>query len=446
MSRLTPVEQRLTILSDRGDSVPFLPWGAGESGAHTYLKLQKGETWALLDAGGATLLPVELQRTVMRLVNEGWVLQGEVHVAFTPTDDPGHDGLLETDAVQLELGRSLLPLLDPQLGSPLLEKLRDLRQELAQEVGFVLPGVKVCDNLRLPDNAYQLSIRQTPEGGGEIFLDRLLAVGNLDQLGSLQGWSTHEPAFRMTAKWIEPGEREKAQQAGCLVVGALNVLVTHVKELLRQGARDLLGLQDLYLLLQRLALTHPIVVQDFMRDTRLLRSLRRVLHLLLAEHVSIRNLVTILEVVGDHLDVADEPERIVEAVRAALGRQIMASYVDQEGSVNGLLIAEAYEQRLLAAIAEGGLRRPDLDGLVRQVRKTLGSCDATPVLFCDPALRRPAMQALARPLPNVAVLSLTEIPADVRVHVVAEVSDTPPPPPPPPEKTREGSMWKKKAR
>ncbi|HEY3997527.1 MAG TPA: FHIPEP family type III secretion protein [Candidatus Xenobia bacterium] len=441
MSRFSKVSQTVMLLTDGiSDTVSLLPWSLGEQGARTYFKLEREGEAVLLDGGAYPALPVELHKNLMRLVNEGWAVQGEVHITFDGMSHGDQDPLVDTDAVTLQIGRRLLPLLDPQLGSPLLDRLRHVREELAADLGFVLPGVRVTDNLTLPENGYALCLRQIPVVAGEVFLDRLLAVGSLAQLGQVQGWSTQEPAFRVTAKWIEADEREKAEQSGCLVVGALNVLMTHVQEVLRTHAAELLGLQDLRNLLGRLSLSHPVVVDEFVRDTRALRFLRKVLHQLLMERVSIRNLISILEVVGDAWCEEMSVEAAVEETRSLLVRQILQTAADDEGNVAAVVLSDELEERMLASPG-----RPD--DLLRHVKQQWEEQGSPRILFCQPNLRRPLRDWMATSLPGVAVVSARDIPGSARLHVLATIA---PPKAPEPAavaapRRREGSMWKKKS-
>lgn len=444
MSRFQTFSNPLTLMAEGGESPAFLPWGPGEQGARTWFKLERQGEIVLLDGGGYPALPVAVHKNLMRLINEGWSVQGEVHVTFDGLQTGEEDPFIDTDVVTLQVGRRLLPLVDPQNGSLLLEKLRQTREELAADLGFVLPGVRVTDNLTLRDHAYAVLLRQTLVAEGEVFLERLLAVGTLDQLSNVQGWSTQEPAFRMTAKWIDPQDRERAEAAGCLVVGGLNVLMTHVQELLRQHAAELLGLQDLHNLLARLGLSHPIVVDEFLRERRALRLLRKVLHRLLEERVSIRNLITIVEAVGDAREETTDVDEVTEAVRGALARQILASVTADDGSVHALLLADPLEKRLADHVA-GGDAPAAVEDVIRRIRQVWEEHGSPAALFTLPRLRRPLRNLLQRSMPQLSVLSTADVPPATRVHVVATVA-FPAAVEKPVEKPREGTMWKKKAR
>jgi len=327
----------------------------------------------------------------------------------------------------IELGQALLPLVDPQQGAPLLARLGGLREEVARESGLVPAGIRVRDNLSLEPNQYLIRVKESPAAIGELFLDRYLAVGNHEQLSELQGWATVEPAYRMKAKWIEVEHRDKADQVGCLLLGALQVLVTHLKQVVMNAAPELLGLQETHDLVARLRPTHPVVVEDFLSNRANLRCLRRVLQNLLAERVSIRDLVTILETAGDMLNRLTDIDQVVESCRMALARQICWTHLNEEGVLRGLALTARMEGRLLEAleVREGGprlnLSQQEAEAFVTAVGKALEEHGRPPVLFTDPPTRPWVRRLLVQPFPELAILSTAEIAPGVRVETTGTV-------------------------
>lgn len=423
-------EQVIRCFSSEALDGEFIPWGLGDTGRQSWLKLAREEEVGFLYAGVGGVLEAEVQRSLMRLVNEGWKIVGEVDVSYDGASEPGEEGLEAPEPCSLEIGSGLLPLVDPFQQSPLLDRLRDVRRELSADIGFVVPGVKVQDDLALPPSGYRIRLRGTVAAAGEIFLDRFLAVGSLEQLGRLTGWTTTDPSYRLPAKWIEPSEREAAEGAGCMLLGGLSVLVTHLREVIRLHASEMLGLQDTHRLLARLRHKHPIVVEEFLESIGRVRKVRHVLRRLLDEGVSIRDLVTILETLGDHPEALDGPEQATELVRRALARQIVTSFMDEEGTVRALVLSDAVEERLLGDHGVMGLA----EDLVRAVRSALEEHQHPPVLFANPALRPQVRRILAPVFPHLAVLSLLEIPRGVHIEVRGQVdvkSATPAEAPPP---------------
>ncbi len=417
----------------------FAPWRREERGQQIYVKLSRDTQTALLFAGTHCLMDADVQQGLMRLVNDGWIVEGELTVSFEGKAEPGTDPYVYQDPLLIELGQALLPLVDPQHGAPLLQNLGGLRDEIARESGLVPAGVRVRDNLALEPNQYLIRVKESPAATGELFLDRFLAVGSHEQLSELEGWATTEPAFRMKAKWIEMEHRDKADQIGCLLLGPLQVLVTHLKQIILGAAPELLGLQETHDLVARLQPTHPVVVEDFLSNRTHLRGLRRILQSLLTERVPIRDLVTILETAGDMLDRLHRVDQVTEVCRMALARQICWSYLNEEGALRGLALSPRVEARLMEAIVvrDGGsvlnLSRDEADQLVGAVREALEEHGMPPVLFTDPPTRLWVRRILARPFPNLGVLATTEIAPGLRVEIAGQVDFDPSGPPEPSE-------------
>lgn len=402
----------------------LLPWGAGEHGQQTFLKLARADEEALLCAGVAGAMEADVQRLLMKMTNEGWELQGEVQVIFDGEASEQMEAMFGPEVCLLELGSALLPLVDPFQQAPLLSKFRDLRRDLARDLGVVAPGVQVRDDLTLDPSEYRLRLRDVPVARGQLFLDRFLAVGSLEQLGGLNGWTTTEPTYRLPAKWIEPSEREKAETAGCMLLGALSVLVTHLRDVLRLNSSQLLGLQETHSLLMRLRKTHPIVVEEFLASISRVRKVRHVLQGLLAEAVPIRDLITILEVLGDQLDELGDTDSAVERVRGALAREILNRLADDEGIVRGLVLSDEAERHVQedTDLGREALPLPEAaDGLTKAVREALEVHREASALFTPPRLRRTVRRRLARALPTLAVVSVADIVAGCRVEIAGTV-------------------------
>lgn len=423
------------------DGGAFLPWTAGQHGQQTFLKLVRDDEALWLYAGVAGVVDADVQRDLMKLTSEGWSVQGEVSVGFDGSAEPEMEALFGPELCVLEIGAALLPLVDPFQRAPLLEKVRDIRREVAATTGVIVPGIQVRDDLQLDPSGYRLRVRGVEVAQGQIFLDRFLAVGSLEQLAGLNGWTTLEPTYRLPAKWIEPVEREKAEGLQCTLLGGLAVLLTHLRETLRQSAPTLLGLQETHQLLVRLRQTHPIVVEDFLASIGRVRALRHVLRALLAEGVSIRDLVTILEVLGDRLEGLSNVEACTEAVRLALRRDILLRAADAEGGVRALVVDDETERRLAEAPAPDPLAP---DGFAKSVREALEEHAGVTVLVTAPEIRRQTWARLGDLASRLAVVSRDEIVEGVRFEVAGVVSWKPTVPPAPSEETREepAGFWK----
>jgi flagellar biosynthesis protein FlhA len=405
----------------------FIPWLLGDRGQQSFIKLKQKDEIAYLYSGVGTVLQAEVQKAVMRLVNEGWNTQGEVHVTFEGKSDLEKDELLERDSLSLELGAALLPLVDPYQGALLLERLTLIRDEIAQSLGIVVPSIKVRDNMRIQPNQYLIRLRESPVALGELYLERFLAIGSLEQLTPVPGWSFVEPTFKMNAKWIEMKDKNKAEEAGCMVQGALNVLITHLSEAIRSHARDILGLQETFHLLERLGNSYPVVVDDFLNDTKRLRKVRRIFQNLLSEDIPLRDMVTIMEVIGDNLEDISNTLLMTEHVRRALAHQICWPLLDNDGLIKVLVLNAELEKKLIHSLQDsldGAYLCLDADqekSLVGGIRKMLEEFSAPPIIITDPSLRIFLWNLLAGRIPFIKILSTAEIPPDVKISIAGEV-------------------------
>lgn len=400
---------------------PFAPWRRNEQGKQVYIKLSRNEEVSYLYVGSQLSVRAELQQALMRLVNDGWAVEGEVVVQFDGRSEPGTDPYVYREPLMLELGKALLPLVDPQNGSPLVPKVEQIREEVAREVGLVIPPLRISDNLQM-EHQYLLRIKDAPVAVGEVYLDRMMVLGNLELLGQLEGGITQDPVHRLPAKWIQGEHKEKAESLGCPVLGPLAVMVAHLKGLILGACPELLGLQETYDLIHRLRSSHPVVVEEFLNDRRLLRRIRKVLQGLLEQRVAIRDLVTIMEICGDYVDILDNVEEVTERCRVALARQICASVVDREGNLRVLALGPVAEQAIRESLVSGkNWNHDQVEQLERAVRKAREEHDHPPVLITDPPTRRVVQRWLQHSMADLTILSTDELVAGFKVEVAAMV-------------------------
>ncbi len=405
----------------------FIPWSLGDRGQQSFIKLRKKDDVAYLFSGVGAVLQAEVQKALMRLVNEGWTMQGEVHISFESPADARGDVFLDYDNIVLELGSALLPLVDPYQRAPLLERLSMLREDIAREIGFVVASVKVIDNMKLQPNQYLIRLRESPQAVGELFLDRFLALGSLEQLSMFQGWTIQEPTYRMNAKWIEVKEREKAEEAGCLVQGSLNVRLTHLTQVLKVQSSKILGLQDVHDLLGRISATHPVVVDEYLQDIRKLRKVRKILQNLLAEQVSVRDMISIMEIIGDNSEDMNNLWLMTEHVRRGLAPQICWPHIESDGMLKVLTLDAELERKLITSLrdTDGGpylhLEKDLEEQVVRTIRKALGDYEMVPVILTAPALRIYLWNLLAPMIQPLTILSTAEIPTEIRLQLLGDI-------------------------
>lgn len=406
----------------------FLPFKRGERGRQNFIKLTREDEQSYLFTGSNSALRSEIQQALMRLLNEGWTPEGEVSFEFDGEGDTAFEPSYISERIQLEIGRGLLPLLDPQSGAPLLDHIADLRANLTQLLGVQLPKIRIVDNLNLEDNRYLLKIKGAPVFSSELFLERFFAIGSSAQLDALEGWTTQDPILATRAKWVETKEKEKAEKNGCTLLGPLSLMMHHFRTILVQSAAELLGLQDVFDLTDRLASSHPVVAEPFLDNRKALRYFQALLKELLMEGIAIKDLVSIGEVAGLAFDEGESVERAVEQCRKALRFQLCSRLTDDEGQMVGLALGPDLEVEL-RQLSETLEQRPDdfaSEGqrIASEVKKKLNEVSPQRVvcLFTDPDTRRVARKALQSSLPQLAVVATDELAPSIKVIIAGSVT------------------------
>jgi len=349
--------------------------------------------------------------------------------AAAPAGPENVEGLLSIDPLQLEVGYGLLGLVDQGGGKgDLLERIRVLRRQFAVDLGFVVPPIRIRDNVTLGGTQYAFRLRGTEVARGEVYPDRVLAMnpGGADE--TLDGLEVREPTFGLPARWISKAERDIAVASGYTVVDASTVVATHLSETIRRHAAMLLGRQDVQTLLNQVRETHPAIVEGLVPTLLPLGSVHRVLQRLLAEGVSVRDLPVILEVLADTATLTKDPGLLAEHARAALADVVCHPYVGQDGSLRVLLLGPQMELRLNEGLGtvegeEGlhpSLAQPLLEAIARAV-EAAPPFETKPVLLTSSALRRHIRRLTERTLPHLAVLSFAELSPNVNVRTVGTV-------------------------
>jgi flagellar biosynthesis protein FlhA len=417
-----------TVLRLEDEFPGLLPFKRGDRGRQHFIKLTKDEEESFLFIGSNPALRSEIQQALMRLLNDGWTPEGEVSLDFNGQGDAPYEAPFITERVQLEIGRALLPLLDPQNGAPLLDHIENLRSDLMALLGMHLPQIRVVDNLNLEENRYLVKLKSAPVFSSELFLDRLFAVGSPQQLDSLEGWTTHDPVLATRAKWVEADQKEKAEAAGCTLLGPLSLMMHHLRTLLAQAASELLGLQDAFDLVEQLAMTHPVVAEPFLDSRVALRFFQSVLRELLSEGLPVKDLVTIAEVAGASFDRESSVGEAVEECRKALHFQLCSRLVDEEGQLVGLALGPDFEHELLSIALDKNAHRSTVEqrgqSLVIEVRKKLDEVSPQRVvaLFTDPGTRRVVRKVLQKAIPRLAIVATDELAPSIKVLVAGSVT------------------------
>jgi flagellar biosynthesis protein FlhA len=336
---------------------------------------------------------------------------------------------MRVDPLELEVAFDLVDLVDASRGGDLLDRVKALRRKVAMETGLVIPLVRIRDNLDLPASQYVIWLNGVPAAKGTSPAGTVLAIG--DMLDGLPGRATREPVFGLPAKWVPVELQRQAEMAGATVVDRSSVITTHLAEVVRQNAADLLGREDVRLLVEMVKRTHPIVVEELTPTLLTLGEIQRVLHGLLEENVSIRDLVRIFEALSVRAKVSTDVDGLVEAARAALGSAISHPYVTPDERLHVMTLDPAFEQRLLEAVrqSEAGqvlaLDAGTVDALVNGCNGLLSDAERlglSPVLVCSPQVRAALSRLMRQVLPRLPVISYTEVSRTAQIESLGVVN------------------------
>jgi len=341
------------------------------------------------------------------------------------------EDILKQEILELDLGYQLIKLADPALNGDLLERIRSMRRKIASDYGFLIPQVRIRDNLHLKPNEYQFLLKGVNVGGGEIYPDKIMAMDSGMVTEPLDGIATKEPAFGLDAIWIDEDQKDEAIMRGYTIVDPSTVISTHLSELIKQYAPELLTRQDVQKLIDTVKNDYPVVVEDCMRVANI-GLIQKVLKELLAEKIPIKDMITILETIADIAEVTKNSDIIVEQVRARLSRAITKQYIGDDGTLKLITFAAPTEQKLLEHLKDKGdgmrelvLNIGEMNALVEKVSQTaseiLGRGIAPVILIVDPTLRKSIADIFKKFGLDVVVLSHAEIDESAKFEVLANI-------------------------
>ncbi|HMA15791.1 MAG TPA: flagellar biosynthesis protein FlhA, partial [Kiloniellaceae bacterium] len=337
---------------------------------------------------------------------------------------------LQIDQVRLELGYGLLPMINGQGGQRLTDQIKSLRRQLAQEIGFVMPSVRIQDNLQLPANTYVIRVKEIEAGRGELRPGMLLVMDPRGEKIPLPGEETVEPTFGLPAMWCSESNREEALFRGYTVVDPPTVVTTHLTELIKDNMAELLSYAETQKLLDEQDSEHQKLIADLIPGQITVGGLQRVLQNLLAERVSVRDLPTILEGVSEACGYTRNVTAITEHVRARLARQISNDQANQEGFIPMITLSAPWEQAFAEAIVGEGedrqlsmapSRLQEFIGAVRQTFERHAMMGESPVLLTSPPVRPFVRSIVERFRPSTVVLSQNEIHAKARIKTLGTI-------------------------
>jgi flagellar biosynthesis protein FlhA len=351
--------------------------------------------------------------------------------APAPKREESPEEYLKIDRLEVAIGYGLIPLMDSDGGSDFLDRVIAMRRQLAGELGMVIPRIRVRDDIRLKPDQYEIRVKGSRVAVGTIRMGHHLAIGPEEKLDKIEGFDTREPAFGLKAKWIARGVKPRAEDLGLTVVGASVVLATHLTEVVKSHASEILSRQDVQSLLDELKKDMPAVVEDVIPQVVTLGTVHRVLQNLLKERVPIRDLATILEILGDFGPQVKEVDVLTEYVRSGLSRAISNGAASADRKLHVVSLDPALEHSIAQATREGGqglgtaLPPGDAQQLLKKLEgmvKSVLDQQHRPALLCSPQVRMTVRRLTEASFPTVPVLSYHEIAPDVDVYSVGVLS------------------------
>ena len=344
--------------------------------------------------------------------------------------DQDYEKMLNVDLIEFEVGYGLIPFVDAAQDGELLTRIQSIRKQFAQTSGFIVPPVHIKDNLQLNPNQYTINLKGVNIATAEMMPGYYMAMDPGLVTETVKGLPTREPAFDLPAIWITEDKRERAQTAGYTVVDCITVMATHISEMIKKHAHELLGRQETQTLIDNLARTYPKLVEELVPHVLSLGTVMRVLQNLLREGVSIRDLRSILETLADYAAMTQDTDILTEYVRHALSRSISAAHVQSDGTMPVITLDRTVEESIQTAIQHrerGSYLALDpktaqkiLENLNNLITSLAGG--QLPALLVLPQIRPHVRRLIERYFPNLAVLSHNEITSQVRIQSIGTVT------------------------
>jgi len=389
-------------------------------------KYEKGEL-SILDVEGILTKKTPAQQEQERAASKPKKTNEEI----AKEEEVALEDILKVEMLELTLGYQLIRLADSSQGGDLLERIRSMRRKIASDFGFLMPQVRIRDNLHLLPSQYQILLKGIAIGEGKIMSDRFLAMDSGMATGELEGEPTKEPAFGLDALWIYPDQKEDAIINGYTVVDPATVISTHMSELIKRNAEELLTRQEVQTLVDKIKVDFPVIIDDVQKVANI-GLIQRILKALLHEKIPLKDMLTILETIADIAEYTKSVELITEQVRAKLSRVITQMYASEDGVIRLLTFETASEQMMLEKSQEkDGIRNlllnvGEINALIQATSKKAAELlqkGVSPVvIIVDPALRRGIAEIFERFSLDVIVLSHAEIDSSATFEVMGSIS------------------------
>jgi flagellar biosynthesis protein FlhA len=338
--------------------------------------------------------------------------------------------LLTIDPLELEVGYGLISLVDREQGGKFLDRVRSIRRQFAVEMGMVIPPIHIRDNLQLNSSEYQILLKGVKIAGAELMVNHYLAMDPGDATRKIEGIETKEPAFNIPAHWIPEARKEEAKLSGYTVVDDATIMATHLTEVLRKHASELLGRQEVQNLLDNLSKAYPKAVEELVPNLLSLGAVQKVLQNLLEERISIRDLLTIVETLADYAPLTKDPDVLTEYVRNKMSRSIISPHIGEDGYLKLITMSQNVEDLLLKGIQKtehGSYLSVDpniADSIISSIKKEAEkamSKNIQPILLTTPLIRRHLRKMIEYFVPSLMVLSQSELLSDIGFKAIGKV-------------------------
>ncbi|MDO7905816.1 flagellar biosynthesis protein FlhA [Paenibacillus sp. JX-17] len=339
--------------------------------------------------------------------------------------------LLQVDPIEFEFGYGLIPLADTQQGGDLLDRIIMIRRQCALELGLVVPVIRIRDNIQLKPNEYVIKIKGNNVGGGELLLNHYLAMSPGYDDDSITGIETMEPAFGLPALWIDESSKDLAELSGYTVVDPPSVVATHLTELIKKHAHELLGRQETKALVDNLKENYPVLVDELIPSVLAIGDVQKVLANLLREKISIRDMVTIFETLADYGTYTKDPDILTEYVRQSLSRQITQQFSNKGETLQVITVGPALEKKIAESVQQsdqGSYLALDpvstqtvYQKLMEQINRLIQS-GQQPIVLTSPTIRMYLRQVIERTMQDIPVLSYSELEPNVEIQSVGVVN------------------------
>jgi len=384
--------------------MPFVSIGALLSIGNYMIEQSKKAAWALQEAEVEEEVPEEPQEQI--------------------------EDFLHPDPFEVEIGYGLIPLVDSNQGGNLLDRISAIRKSLAMELGVIVPPIRIRDNIQLKSNQYSFRIYGIESASSDVMLGHYLLL-NPDKKISLKGVKTTEPTFGLPAMWIPGADREKAEMLGYSVIEPASIISTHLMEVLKNNAHKLLDRQETQRMLDHLKKTRPALVEGIVPDQVSLGTITQILKNLLSERIPVRNLVTIMGTIADYATFTKDPDILTDYVRSALSETITDHFKQNLEQLTVATLEPVLEDRIMESVKENNGRSANLrltpdqmnrlfENIQEKVEKMLAA-GHRPIILVSPQIRRAVKNFIAPVLPNVTVLSYTELTPDTNLNSVGAI-------------------------